>query len=553
MTDLTLTLLDTSAIQDYIFRSNRLAENIGASELVHRATELWAFQVLDEVTEGRHNIKIIDPYTAQWAFRGGCAIEQDQNLDAEVVYAGGGNTLILFRNERQAVETTRRLTWRVLGEAPGLNLVAKHRRFSWDQRLDVGRTDLVEDLGRHKFARLPSSPFLGLGVTAPCQSTGGVAVISDEKWKQEDESARLISREIARKLEAGTLARQRLDRQVGSRIDRFRFPYEIDNLGRMAGEESYVAVVHADGNRMGGHIDRVAGDIDWTNVQKANRQYVGRLRAFSEKVQNAGIAALGGLAGAADWNKERGGCSIAGEIPLIADFLPFRPLVYGGDDVTFVCNGQLGLTLAAAYLEQFEDETRRRKLGDKDQGLRACAGVAIVKMHYPYARAYALSEALCKGAKSLVRDREPDVSALDWHFATAGLSGTLGEIRQREYTTPAGDPLCMRPLLLRGGPHTQDGRFWMDGFERLIRELQSGKDWGERRNKVKAIGMRLREGPDVVAAYRGGLGLPMLPALLPSREDHQKTGWHGRQCIHFDAIELLDHYLPLTFHAEEAP
>lgn len=43
--------------------------------------------------------------------------------------------------------------------------------------------------------------------------------------------------------------------------------------------------------------------------------------------------------------------------------------------------------------------------------LTVAAGVAIVKTHYPFARAYELSEALCKSAKRLSRD----VSTLDWH------------------------------------------------------------------------------------------------------------------------------------------
>lgn len=40
-----LVIVDTTGIQSYIFGSNRLRENVGASFLVHQATELDKYRV----------------------------------------------------------------------------------------------------------------------------------------------------------------------------------------------------------------------------------------------------------------------------------------------------------------------------------------------------------------------------------------------------------------------------------------------------------------------------------------------------------------------------
>jgi len=49
MDRLTLTMLDTSGIQSYIFNSNRLQENIGASELVYRARAIGISRIKKQV------------------------------------------------------------------------------------------------------------------------------------------------------------------------------------------------------------------------------------------------------------------------------------------------------------------------------------------------------------------------------------------------------------------------------------------------------------------------------------------------------------------------
>jgi len=82
----TLTIVDTTSIQNYIFGSNRLKENIGASELVKQATQNWVYQALPEPNNMRRKEN-------GWEFDISQRIENG-NLQAEVIYAGGGNAVI---------------------------------------------------------------------------------------------------------------------------------------------------------------------------------------------------------------------------------------------------------------------------------------------------------------------------------------------------------------------------------------------------------------------------------------------------------------------------
>ncbi len=549
---LTLTLLDTSGIQGYIFGSNRLQENIGASEAVYRATTLWVFAALQQL-QLRHNV--LRPEQINWELDPGPAIEHDPDLQAELIYAGGGNTLILFRTRALALELVACLTRRLLAQAPGLVVLAQHLPLDLaHDRLDQVRQQLLRQMAAHKQSRLPSTPLQGLAVTAVCSSSGLPAVRSTDGEIVVDgsrvtlglpgEAPRLVSAAVAARLGWRDAANARLRLTLGAEVlAAFDFPIQLDDLGRVEGEEGYIAVVHADGNRMSRHLQQIGQELDWS-APGANRAYIQALRHFSQQVDQAAQAALrqvvGRLVGSLEWDRHDNRWLVGGQVPLVEDRLPLRPLVFGGDDVTFVCNGALGLPLAAAYLQAFEQETQARGLG----GLHAAAGVSIVKMHYPFSRAYDLSQQLARSAKQLVRQNGPaDFSALDWHFATSGLSGSLQAIRQREYRTAYGD-LLLRPLRLRAEAHNQDGRYWLDGLQRVIGELQDEQAWP--RNKLKRLREPLRQGAAAVETFLTSYQLPLLPRLLPGGDDHRRQGWSGERCIYFDAIELLDHYVPLV-------
>lgn len=574
MTRMTLTMLDTSGIQEYVFRSNRLQENIGASEIVYRVTTQWAFDALDE-EKLIHNVTLGDREMGEWGWKD----KETPSLphsdwDAEVVFAGGGNTLILFRDGtgETAKKFTRRLTHRVLKEAPGLNVVVGHWSLEWEtEPLWQAQEALLRDLARHKRSRSLSSPLLGLGVTEPCDSTGLVAVRTDERQikiekklrslrigGQDNEPARNISRETMYKLGWRDLANARLKQQVGQNLQgAFDFPSDIDHLGRAKGEESFVAVVHADGNAMGQHVKHVADGLSTDDLLQANQEYVIRLRKFSDRVNEASLAALRRIvdltAARLHYNQDANRYEIQREpgdpLPINGRYLPFRPLVFGGDDVTFLTAGPLGLSLAVAYLQAFEEETATAFTEEINQGkptMHAGAGVAIVKSHYPFSRAYDLSEKLTGSAKEAVRKwNEGDQSAIDWHFALTGLGGDLRAIREREYRMAEDQGLLMRPLRLRATTLQQDGRYWLDGVERVINDFQTSPLWADRRNKVKGLLQAIAVGPNESERYRQTYGLPELPELLPGDPTARRTGWAGGRCAYFDALELLDHHVPL--------
>jgi hypothetical protein len=328
------------------------------------------------------------------------------------------------------------------------------------------------------------------------------------------------------------------------------YPSDFEDLGGSRGEQNYLAVVHADGNGMGQRIMDV-GSI-YPTVHD-NRPYITALRRFSVALQEAAQVALketlGQLASRIDErgriiHKKKAGKELV-RIELKPEdgqwLLPFRPIVFGGDDVTFVCDGRLGLSLAVQYLRQFEIHTA--SLPDGKGKATACAGIAIVKTHYPFARAYTLADELCKSAKDYRRKQDWEGSCLDWHFALGGLAGNLKEIRKREYTVPAEGSLTLRPVTLDDNTGERH-RSWVV-VRKGVDEFQ-GKDWAGRRNKAKALRDALREGSGAVQRFllKFNEGKP-LPEVEPLMTNWLATGWQDYYCGYFDAVELADWFIPL--------
>ena len=173
-----LVVVDTMQIQPYIFGSNRLRENVGASYLVDAATRDWAFEAVKETVEGirigKTNIgpenKLIED-SRDNVRKDAPRIEN--GLEAEVWYAGGGNFVVLFKDEEQVKLFNRKLSLRALQKAPGLQLVIAQEEMDWDKDMLRDKLDeVLSKLAVRKRNHAWSAPLLGLSVTASCRSTG---------------------------------------------------------------------------------------------------------------------------------------------------------------------------------------------------------------------------------------------------------------------------------------------------------------------------------------------------------------------------------------------
>lgn len=531
MTPTYLLYLDTLGIQDYIFGSNHLAQNIGASERVVQVTNDWVDGIL-----------------------------KDAAMPARVIYAGGGNAAVLFERQADAQTFARVLTTRVLVETPGLRLRVQGVSLDWSisGALKQALTQLRQQAGDRSTPKPDSLPALGQGVTADCDFTA-LPVYTD--YREPSGELRGISRMVAGKLGAQNpqhpnapgavvqAANQRL-RQALRGAQRLeaddRFIFDFDQFGT-DGDSSYIAVIHADGNGMGRRIATLAADDNETMARQ--------LGEFSRSLQAAAEKALCRVVDRLLETRRRGDgrdlhdyFAHEGRIEVPRGYLPFRPIVFGGDDVTLVCDGHLGLSLAAAYLEELQPadpaQLQEMRLAD-GAPLVSRAGVAVVKAHFPFSRAYQLACDLADNARPDAL-ASPGQSGLDWHFSTTGLVLELPDLRLREYVGADGRSLMMRPVQVSNAGHW---RSWSN-FRFLVEEFQSGREWSGRRNKVKALRESLRAGPPDVRHFLEAHPLRTgEPSRLPEfsgapTRDGWETGPTGR-CVYFDAVEALDFFVSL--------
>lgn len=522
MTTLTLTILDVSGIQSYLFASNRMAHNIGASWLVEQAASDedggWVRRALQQARAQTDSAHIWQPAS---------------RATAEVVYCGGGNAVLLFKDGNTARSFVRQHSRIALENARGLRVVAHHVEFDWErQSFSDVYTQALKDLARRKMEQPHALPMPSLGVTAACEYTGAPAV---EYLPDPDGRPRRVSAEIRDKQQARHQARARWRRTFCDLLgESYEFTEDFNEMGEERNQ--FLAVVHADGNGIGQRKEDLCKQYP---CPAQNAECVLALGNISGQLRKAGQEAFEQtLSHMIAWLKSDQALPAADRRFAGWDgrSLPFLPLVYGGDDVTFVCDGRLGLSLAAIYLRRFSQHST-----DFGGPLHACAGVAIVKNRYPFAQAYRMAEALSAEAKRLVKEKHPcgSASGLDWHFAISGAVRDLGGIRRAEYELPHGH-LHARPRLIDSS--ADPIRDW-DTFRHLVAAFGSG-EWRERRNKVKALREWLREGPAVVKMNLKAFEIGALP-LTKTLPGVEEDGWYGKTCAYFDAIEALDLFIDL--------
>lgn len=508
----------TASIQRYIFQSNRLKENIGASYLVKH----WLSDGLVEITQAD---------TRAWK-------KYEENPDTDpldnpiaedkpinVIYIGGGNAALLCKDRNIAEKAVRDWSSKVLKEAPGLRVVVGFGEVREQDSLAEAYRAALDHLNRCEEALPFGTALHSLPVVRSCISTG----LSASKSRTEpDEGIQWISQSTTRKRDQVSLkgnpgvAQMYIKEKFPSVLEKsdclpeMRFAVKLDEeLGGRKGE-SHIAVVHADGNGMGELLNRV---ID--KEGQGDDEFLHNLRAFSASTTCLSHKAL-----------EETLLHFKTFLPLDSlnnshEIFPLRPIVFGGDDLTFVCDGRVGLHLAAFYLKQFA-EGKINVCGDKIS-VDACAGVAIVHTKFPFARAYDFADDLC-GKTKLYRRYEANLkgSWLDFQIIQEGATRSISDLRKTQYRTGEGQELHQRPY--------EVPKVWED-FVKLLQKFKT--EWP--RHRAKALLQILTQGPVATKHFVTGAkwnedGILAVDSGWTSETSDATTPY-------FDPLEALDFYL----------
>ncbi|NLI82931.1 MAG: hypothetical protein GX443_14755 [Deltaproteobacteria bacterium] len=519
-----LTAIDVLGVQRFIFSSNRLRDVVTGSHLVHWSTSL-------------------DGALGKLAERG------------DIIFAGGGNAVIQFDTLGKAHDFTARYTRLLYDEAPGLEVAVVHKEFQ-SGKLARALREVQIEMARRKTERTPSVPLLGLSVTASCQETA-LPTMGFDAAEPTVALCKGILKRRERKEAANAHWRLYLERTGKPEFspEEFDFPLELDDLGRTIGDTSLIGIVHIDGNGVGQRIKTWLEGQEEEQEKKADGDVAvcNGYQEWSKAIDDLGQKAFQAVVNRVCQRVEQGDrdgkrilCITGSPFGLGFEMkrvdgkwmLPLRPILLGGDDITFVCDGRIALDLAETALAVF-DASNVPHLGK----ITACAGVAIVRVHAPFARAYELAERVCACAKTMLKEKGLSGCALDWHIGSVRPGEALSEIRARQYHAD-GHRLTCRPYLLGDGVKEPETWRW------LSRELLDnpdvglrGKRWSKRRNKVKALAEVIREGPKGVQSALKTWRVVDPRLSLPQAIENGFFEASGTPLL--DALELLDLHLVL--------
>ncbi len=371
-------------IQSYIFSTNRLRENIGASELLNEiCTE-------DFLKEKLTSFEIKGDY--------------------EIVQKAASTIKIVFREQDDAKKMKQEFPKVARDLVPGIEFSQTYIEQKSDDLKNIDkevRDSLEEELNKEK--NRPATLYYPNLMIVKRDNRTGLPVRAEKKYrinyidddgKQKEKPADEST--YKKDSKANDAHPKLVEKLIGEGRGQL-MPVEIE---RISNSNSFIAVVHADGNGLGQIISNLGKNVN--------------SKLFSETLDDCLVGAAGDAFREIIENKYNGDKK---------NYYPFRPMVLGGDDFNFICKADDAveftkkfITLVEKYTETkfeplFGDTNEQNKKVSK---MTVCAGIAFVKENYPLHFAYELAESLCDLAKDKAKDlRKQEVERLKKENAEA--------------------------------------------------------------------------------------------------------------------------------------
>lgn len=448
--------------QDYIFRTNRIVEIMGASANISNAWNVLfdaAKEALEVGTDaGKKVLRVSDQEYNQEDFHLSDILEAFSNgsLCMAELFCGGGNETVLLDSIDTFKKINQVFSYKIMTDYPGMIPMSEYCEVSGDYKKDYAA--LMAKSERFKNTMIPGRnefilPFSMMDRDTFQPITGKIKI---ENKEMNVTSEGLSKRKTGLRIRSNDESVKLLDRMVTKK-----------------GEEGLLAVVHADGNNMGSKIMDMLGDhTDYDFCIKKMREFTKEThKVFVENGKKA-------LYECRDRLKSKYGNKYKNTA------FAFREVIADGDDMTFICNARFVMEYVNAYLKAVETYPSEWRYS-------SCAGICIFHSHYPFARAYSLAEQCCDDtAKKMVHKTDENGKQLiieegwvDFHYVHSGISGDLSHIRHVQGT----GGLMARPWRCCGeGEHMSD-------YANLEKLLDILREHNVARSNIKGIASAIED------------------------------------------------------------
>lgn len=529
-----LAIYDITGIQEYIFATRWMRENAGASLIVTRMLREVLPEIINEVTEKN----CVTDWSGEGEGAKAFSLHLQSNLQVEIVYIGGGNAVVAYRNVSVYDEVNRCFAKALVEESYTLNLATAAVETDF-QNYGRDKGELDKKLQAVKAAMLRQRPMGALPVVEQ-ESFYGLPIT----WQ--DGTQKLSTLQRLKRQAYSAYDEKTIESVYHGKLPKgTAFAVEMKDLIAQEGEDAFVAVVHIDGNGMG---EMVRGVVDHL---KAYDSDVPKMRAFSRDIANCYQAVFAKLV------EILLGQSEAPEAPEKSAQLPVRPLIMDGDDITFVCKGALGVPLAALFLRILAGKELwiPAEKGKKKVSLSACAGIALVHHNFPFDIAYEIAEECCRNAKKRRDERGDGAGYLDFHLTMGAYVESLRRLRAQENMASETECRMNRPYRVS----KEDTSDAPDSFDCLHRSLVAMREYKNGdpvwpRSRLKRLYEAYLRGPAAVRilqeefASRGYFladleGKKNKGTKQKNKEPKQKNERTKQKAYQvFDALELLELY-----------
>lgn len=420
-----LAMYDVRAKQKFIYRSEHLKEIIGGSQII---TDIYddylypaAIQVRNRLLSQERQQSLWDreaiynyqkdPAGTPFSYSTFEQRMQDDEFIGEVVYNGGGNFFILYKNAQICRDVTAEFTRQILEHIGTLKVICT---YITDLHPEDYKGDERRLRERHRYTEgqeAPTAPYGTLPIVQADYLTSMPLTNDYETVHGEHPVIRTVTRESYAKYAKYDHIKASPDRK-----DLIPDEKVLDNLVSRKGEESLLAVIYIDGNNMGAKVAQHNKDkSDYDSC-------ISGLREFSNEIQRTFIdERKAGIDEAARKYADKGRV--------------LRLVVGSGDEITIITNARAALEVARSYLRALPQEWS------------SCAGISVFHSHTPFADAYRIAEECCESGKRYMKERQAqdpegwrNACMLDFHFNQGVIGVSLEDIRDAEGTTELSVP-----------------------------------------------------------------------------------------------------------------